>query len=111
MRKMPTPMAPSLALVAVLATAVPQVHAQAAPSPVSSQTVLRIVGMSTPACPALVKSAVRRIAGIRQVDASLEQRSATVEFDPARTSVEEIRRVIKQDVGFDSEVRTVNAAQ
>jgi copper chaperone CopZ len=107
MRKIP----PSLALVAVLAATVPQVRAQAAPSPASSQTALRIDSMSTPACPALVKSAVRRLAGIRQVDASLEQRTATVEFDPGKTSVEEIRRVIKQNAGFDSEVRTVSAAR
>jgi copper chaperone CopZ len=111
MRKILTPMALNLALVAVLAATVAQARAQAAPSPASSQTVLRIDGISTPACPGLVKSAVRRLAGILKVDASLEHRSATVEFDAGKTSVEEIRRVIKQDVGFDSEVRTVNAAQ
>ncbi len=110
MKKILTPMALNLALVAVLAAIVPQVRAQAAPSTASSQTVLRIDDMSTPACPVLVKSAVRRLAGIRRVDASLEDRSATVEFDAGKTSVEQIRRVIKRDVGFDSEVRAVKAA-
>ena len=98
----------NLALVVALAAIVPQVHAQTAAPSASSHMVLRIDGMSTPACPALVKSAVRRLTGIQNVDASLEHRSATVEFDPGKTSVEEIRRVIKRDVGLESEVRAVS---
>jgi len=97
-------MAVNLALVEMLAAPMPQVLAQPVAPEAASQTVLRIDGMSTPACPGLVKSAVRRLAGIFKVDASLEHRTATVEFDAAKTSLAEIQRAIKQQVGFDSEV-------
>jgi periplasmic mercuric ion binding protein len=100
----------AVALLATLATTLSPAQAQTATASASSHTVLRIDGMSTPACPALVKSALRRLPGVRSVEASLAQRSATVEFDAAKTSVEEMRRAIKRDVGFDAEVWPASAA-
>lgn len=64
----------------------------------------RIPGMVTPSCPVLVRSAVRRIAGVTRVDASLETRSAEVEYIAGRTSPEAIGKVIKDKVGLDAEL-------
>ena len=99
------------ALVAVLAATVPQLRAQAAPSEVSSQTVLHIDGMSTPACPVLVKSAVRRLPGIRKwrPASSIAPRPSST-TRPKRT-LQRFRRVIKHKVGFDSKVRSRRRGQ
>jgi mercuric ion binding protein len=64
-----------------------------------------ISGMITRNCPVLVESAVRRIEGVRTVEASLERRTAVVRYDPSRTSHETIRRVIQDQTGFRARVR------
>jgi mercuric ion binding protein len=65
---------------------------------------LQIQGMVSKSCPVLVKAAVGKIAGVRKVDATYEKRSATVQYDPARTSTAKIQAVLKDQVGFDSKV-------
>jgi copper chaperone CopZ len=64
----------------------------------------RISGMLTPNCPKLVEAAARRVPGVTRVDASLESRSATVEYREGRTTPEKIRSVIVDQTGFQVEV-------
>jgi len=76
-----------------------------AQAPALSSVTLEITGMVTRNCPVLVKKAVSKIDGVVAVEASLETKTAEVRFDPAKTSPEQIRRVIKDRVGFDAKVR------
>lgn len=69
-----------------------------------SSVTLRVEGMATPNCPVLVRRAVIAVDGVTSVHASLKERTATVEYDPARTSVDAIKEIIRDRVGFDSEV-------
>lgn len=75
------------------------------PRPASATLKLEVLGMVTPNCPVLVKKAVGAIDGVEKVEASLEKHSATVTYRPDRTSPEQIRRVIKDRVGFDTRVK------
>lgn len=61
---------------------------------------LQIDGMVSATCPVLLKSAVQKIAGVKRVDASLENNTATIEFDANLTSLRNIRDVIEQQAGF-----------
>jgi copper chaperone CopZ len=99
----------SCIILALAAFAVePAVHSNAATAQESEaetkSVTLNITGMVTNNCPVLVKTAVGKMDGVSKVDASLEKKTATVEYDPGETSVDEIRQVIKDQVGFDSEV-------
>lgn len=66
---------------------------------------LSVSGMMTRTCPTLLKSAVRKIDGVKHVDASLETRSATIEYDETRTSLDEIQKTIKSKVGFSTRLQ------
>ncbi|MFW5875398.1 MAG: heavy-metal-associated domain-containing protein [Myxococcota bacterium] len=66
--------------------------------------VFKITGMVTDNCPVLVKEAVGRIDGVKRVDASLKTKSVRVEYIEGRTSPEAIRKVIKDQTGFDAEI-------
>jgi copper chaperone CopZ len=66
---------------------------------------LQVDGMTTPTCPALLKSAVSKIKGVKQVQASLENNSATIEYDENITNLEKIQDTIESHVGFTTNVR------
>lgn len=66
---------------------------------------LHVDGMYTDTCPVLLKTAVARIRGVKNVEASLEGNSATIEFDDSITSVETIQHVIKDQAGFITELK------
>ena len=68
----------------------------------NSTAYLRIEGMVTSACPVLVKSAAGSIAGVRRVEASLEKKTASIEYDASKTSVEEIIRIILDRTGLQA---------
>jgi copper chaperone CopZ len=87
------------------ASAALQPDAARAEAPALRSVTLEITGMVTKNCPVLVKQAVSRIEGVVAVEASLETKTAQVRFDPSKTSPEQIRRVIKDRVGFDAKVR------
>ncbi|MFW6052130.1 MAG: heavy-metal-associated domain-containing protein [Myxococcota bacterium] len=67
----------------------------------------KISGMVTDNCPVLVKEAVRRIDGVKNVRASLETKRVDVTYVQGRTSPEAIRKVIEDKTGFDAEVEHV----
>jgi mercuric ion binding protein len=66
---------------------------------------LSVNGMMTRTCPTLLKSAVRKIDGVKHVDASLETKSATIEYDETKTSLDEIQKTIKSKVGFTTRLQ------
>lgn len=66
---------------------------------------LSVDGMTTDACPVLLKSAVQNIKGVKKVEASLEHKSATVEFDEKLTSLDNIQNIIETQVGFSTRLK------
>ena len=58
---------------------------------ITDQTVtLEIENMFCALCPITVKTAMERVAGVKTVSVSFEEKAATVVFDPAVTTPEEI---------------------
>jgi mercuric ion binding protein len=63
----------------------------AGPLVAASQTVtLSVPGMTCVACPAIVKGSLQKVAGVTQVEVSLEQKTAVVTFDDAQASVADL---------------------
>lgn len=60
--------------------------------------------MTCATCPIVVRKAMQRVDGVKNVEVSLENRSAVVSFDPRVTTVAEIGRA-STDVGFPTTVR------
>lgn len=67
-------------------------------------TRLAIKGMVTPNCPVLVKAALGKVEGVKRVQASLETKDAQIEYLEGVTSPEAMQRVLKDKVGFDSDI-------
>lgn len=66
------------------------------------RTVTLVVDkMTCASCPYIVKQALTRVSGVKRADVSFEDRSATVTFDDAVTSVAGLTRATA-DVGFPS---------
>jgi copper chaperone len=55
-------------------------------------------------CVRSVTNALKRIAGVKNVEVSLQENSAKIEFDETETALEELRKVI-EDAGYD--VKTI----
>lgn len=55
--------------------------------------------MTCAACPITVKTAMKRVEGVRSVDVDFASKTATVTFDPALTSADKIARA-PTDVGY-----------
>lgn len=66
---------------------------------------LSVEGMFSNTCPILLKSAVSKIKGVKTVEASLENKSAKIEFDENITSLKNIQETIKTQVGFSTELK------
>lgn len=73
-------------------TTLPGAQAQSnAAQAITDQTVtLGIENMFCVLCPITVKTAMERVAGVKTVSVSFEEKAATVVFDPAVTTPEEI---------------------
>ncbi len=68
----------------------------------AQQTVkLSVPGMTCASCPYMVKQAISTVDGIKSVEATMEDRSATVVFDDALTSVDEIKQATA-GIGYPS---------
>ena len=68
----------------------------------AEQTVkLSVPGMTCASCPYMVKDAVSMVDGVKTVEATMTDRSATVTFDNAVTSVKEIQQATAQ-IGYPS---------
>ena len=53
-----------------------------------------VEGMTCAACTVTLKAAVKKLDGISSVSASVEKKSATVEYDPKRTDADAIKKAI-----------------
>ena len=56
---------------------------------------VNVEGMSCQHCVHAVKTAVAGLAGVDKVEVSLEKKLATVDFDPAVTSLQSIKAAIE----------------
>jgi len=66
------------------------------------QTVkLSVPGMSCASCPYMVKDAISMVDGIKSVEATMEDRSATVVFDDTVTDIAEIQEAT-ESIGYPS---------
>jgi Cu+-exporting ATPase len=63
-------------------------------------THIKVYGMTCMHCHKRVTDAIMAIEGVSSVDVSLEDESATVEFDSGKTSLEEIRQAVT-DAGYE----------
>ncbi len=71
----------------------------------NSQTVtLDVPGMTCKFCPITIRKALEKVPGVRQVKADFESKSATVTFDPDKTSAEALTRATA-NAGYQSTVR------
>ena len=62
---------------------------------------LSVPGMTCASCPYIVKGSIDMLDGIKSVEATMEDRSATVTYDDAITNLEEITQATA-DVGYPS---------
>ena len=68
------------------------------------QTVkLSVPGMNCASCPYMVEQAVTAVEGVKSVAATMDDRSATVTYDDAVTTVDAIRGATAA-IGYDSTV-------
>ncbi|TAM85102.1 mercury resistance system periplasmic binding protein MerP [bacterium] len=87
-----------LAAVAALAATL------ATPAWAAMQTVtLSVPGMTCPACPITVKTALSRVEGVSRVDVRYDAREAVVTFDDAKTTVQKLTEATTQ-TGYPSSV-------
>ncbi len=66
------------------------------------KVILRVRGMSSQHCAGVVESSLKRLEGVKSVDASFAIERAIVEFEPDKVSVEQIKKTIK-DSGYEPE--------
>ncbi|MDR1563451.1 MAG: copper chaperone CopZ [Oscillospiraceae bacterium] len=64
------------------------------------EAVIKVEGMMCEHCVSAVTKAVTALQGVAAVTVSLEAGTATVQYDPAKVSVEEIKAAI-EDQGYD----------
>ncbi|MBU6504950.1 MAG: heavy-metal-associated domain-containing protein [Betaproteobacteria bacterium] len=63
-------------------------------------TTLNIQGMTCGGCVNSVKRALANLPGVGQTDVSLEKGQATIEYDPAQVSPEQLKHAVV-DAGYD----------
>jgi len=64
-------------------------------------TRIKVEGMTCGGCVASVKRALQQIDGVTNVEVSLDQAQASVDYDPARVNESQLRTAI-EDAGFDA---------
>lgn len=67
--------------------------------------VLKVSGMTCGGCAAAVKSAAKKVDGVKDATVSYKEGRAEVSYDPAKTTPEAIARVISEKSGFKAEVQ------
>ena len=79
-------------------------------SPAGEQTVkLSVPGMSCASCPYMVKDAISMVDGIKSVEATMDDRSATVVFDDTVTDIAEIQEAT-ESIGYPSTIFPVEGS-
>jgi len=65
--------------------------------------VLSVPGMKCPACPITVMVAIKRVQGVKSVNANFESKLAVVSYDDQLTNISSLQEAAK-NVGFPSKV-------
>lgn len=63
---------------------------------------LKVRGMSSQHCANIVESALKKLDGIKNVDASFAVERAIIDYEPSKVSIEKIKQTIK-DAGYEPE--------
>ncbi|TAM48996.1 MAG: mercury resistance system periplasmic binding protein MerP [Paraburkholderia sp.] len=75
------------------------------PAWAATRTVtLSVPGMTCPACPITVKTALSRIDGVNGVDVHYDAREAVVTFDDTKATVQKLTEATR-DAGYPSSVK------
>lgn len=70
-----------------------------------SQTVtLDVPGMTCKFCPITIRKALKKVPGVTNAKADFDSKTATVTFDPDKTSVEELTKATA-NAGYKSTLR------
>ena len=64
-----------------------------------------ITGMHCSGCVRTVTNALKRVAGVREADVSLQEKSATVLFDAGYTTIEDLQQAIRES-GYEITTQT-----
>lgn len=75
-----------------------------APGPGRKKVVLKSLGMSCPFCKAAISAKLKQLPGVIAYEVDLKSDSATVLYDPAKVTVEELKKAVAE-AGF--QVRAV----
>lgn len=76
------------------------------PALAATRTVtLAVQNMTCAVCPITVKKALEQVSGVQKVDIDYEGKTATVEFDDAAVTAEQLSEATKR-VGYPSSVQT-----
>ncbi len=86
------------------AAAPPVPAASAALAAAARTSTFAIENMTCALCPVTVKTAMQRVDGVQSVEIDFAAKTATVVFDPARTTVEAIAAA-STDAGYPAAVR------
>jgi copper chaperone len=62
--------------------------------------VIKVNGMTCQGCVNSVKNVLEKIPGVQNADVSLEQKQATVQYDDAKASAENLKKAI-EGAGFE----------
>lgn len=65
------------------------------------EVTIQVQGMTCGGCVSNVNAVLQALPGVEQAQASLPQSNATVRFDPAQVSVEQLRAAV-EEAGFDA---------
>lgn len=76
----------------------------AAESAKSQTAVLSVDNMTCSACPITVRKALKKVPGVSDAKVDLETQSATVHFDPTKTSVDALTAATA-NAGYPSRVK------
>ena len=68
----------------------------------SKTVILKVPGMTCPACPITVKKALNKVDGVSKVEVRYEQKQAVVTFDDAKTDTKALIKATTE-AGFPSE--------
>jgi copper chaperone len=68
----------------------------------TKKTELTVEGMSCGHCVTRVKNALSSVKGVVKADVSLEKKNAVVEYDPATTNPEKMKKAVADlDLGYE----------
>jgi copper chaperone len=68
--------------------------------------ILKVTGMTCGGCAAAVKSAAKKVDGVKEAVVSYDKGVAEVTYDPAKTTPQAIAQAVTERSGFKAEVQT-----